>query len=630
MPGLRSDRTAEEDLLAETAGARAAVRGARPAAREILSDAGGAHSGLIPTLAICLCLAVSVGPAGDAVAGPEELLWATFLGGAGPEEGFDVAVDGEGHVWVTGFTESEDFPFTSGAYDTLVADREAFLARLSADGYELLLCTLLGGESWDEGYSLAVDGLGRVCLAGLTGSADFPLTTTALDSVLDGGSDAFLAVLDTGGELLYSTLLGGSGDEWCYQIAADDSGRLYAVGSTGSADFPVSDSAPDQTLNGASDAFVARLSPSLEALEYATFLGGSSDEYGWGIAVDDSGCASVAGYTFSRNFPVTPGAFDSTHTGPTDAFAARLSPDGSALRYATLLGGGFRDAARSIAVDQNGCALVTGYTYSSDFPVTPGAFQDSMGFFDVSAFVTRLALDGRALSFSTFLTGEETESGYGIAADDSGRAWVVGFTDSPDFPVTPGSFDEVHGGDRDAFLCLLDFTGEELVYSTYIGGTASDYAWDLALGPQGRVYCAGHSRSEDFPVSGGAIQESFAGDEDIIVAALQPGYQVPVAQGPEGRNGPTEFLLFQNWPNPFNASTRICFRLPDPGPVSTEIFNAAGQRVRHLTDRWYPAGEHAVTWDGRDRDGRRAASGIYFCRLDVGRYRQTIKMMLIR
>jgi hypothetical protein len=579
---------------------------------------------------VCLCLVIGIGPAGYAAAGPEDLLWATFLGGAGTEQGFDIAVDDSGHLWVTGFTESANFPVTAGAYDTVAADREAFLVQVSSDGGALLLSTLLGGQGWDEGYSLAVDGAGRICLAGLTRSTDFPLTAAAFDTSLDGGSDAFVAIMDPAGQLIHASLLGGSGDEWCYQIATDDSGRVYSVGSTGSEDFPVTAGGQDQTLGGFSDAFVVCWSPSLDFLEYATFLGGGSDEYGWGIAVDDSGCASVTGYTFSQDFPVTPGVVDSIHSGPTEVFVARLGPDGSALRYVTLLGGGFRDAARSLALDGNGCALVTGYTYSSDFPVTPGAYQDSMGLFDVSAFAVRLDFWGRELCFSTFLTGGETESGYGIAAGDSGRTWVVGFTDSPDFPVTPGSFDEVHGGNRDIFLCALDSTGGELLYSTYIGGIESDYAWDLDLGPAGRVCLCGYSGSGDFPVTAGAVQESPAGDEDVIMAVLRPGVQVPVVHHPGRPNGPRGFRLYQNWPNPFNASTRVCFRLSDPGPVTVEVFNAAGQRVRQLAGGWYPAGVHDLCWDGRDGAGRPAASGIYLCSLASGRRRQTVKMMLVR
>ncbi len=576
------------------------------------------------TLAACLCWGRTAG------CGPEELIWSTFLGGAGPDNGYDIAVDRDGGVWVSGFTESEDFPTTGGAYDTVAADRDVFVAHLNAEDGSLVWSALLGGQAWDEGNGLALDGIGRICVAGLTRSADFPVDPAALDTTLEGDSDAFVVILDSTGLLLHATLLGGGGDEWCYQIAADDSGRVFTVGSTGSADFPATPTALDRALDGASDAFVARLRSSLEALDYATFLGGSSDEYGWGIALDDSGCASVTGYTFSLDFPATPGAFDSVLIGPTDAFVARLGPDGASLRYATLLGGGFRDAARSIALDAAAGALVTGYTYSSDFPVTPGAFQDSMGFSDVSAFVTRLDPWGRSLVYSTFLTGEGTESGYGIAVDDSGRAWVAGFTDSPDFPVTLGSFDEVHGGERDIFLCALDSTGGELLYSTYIGGLESDYAWDLALGPQGRVYYTGYSRSPDYPATGGAFQEALAGDEDAIIAMLAPGHQVPVAGGPERRNGPAGFRLFQNWSNPFNASTRIRFELSDPGPVFLEIFNASGQRVRRLTHGRYPAGEHVLSWDGRDDAGRQVTSGMYLCRLDYDGQRQAIKMMLIR
>jgi len=576
------------------------------------------------TLAAGLCWGRSAG------CGSDELIWSTFLGGAGPDNGYDIAVDHDGGVWVSGFTESEDFPTTGGAYDSVAADREVFVAHLNAEGNGLVWSTLLGGRAWDEGYGLSLDGMGRICVAGVTGSDDFPVSSAVLDTTLGGDSDAFVVILDPAGLLVHATLLGGGGDEWCYQIAADDSGRVFMVGGTGSADFPATPAAFDQDLAGASDAFVARLSSSLDALDYATFLGGSSDEYGWGIALDDSGCASVAGYTFSLDFPTTPGAFDSILIGSTDAFVARLGPDGASLRFATLLGGGFRDAARSIALDDGGSALVTGYTYSSDYPVTPGAFQDSMGFFDVSAFVTRLDPWGRSLLYSTLLTGSETESGYGIAVDDSGNAWVAGFTDSPDFPVTPGSFDEVYGGERDIFLCVLDSTGEELLYSTYVGGLESDYVWDLALGPQARVYYTGYSRSPDYPTTGGTLQEDLAGAEDAIVAALEPGHQVPVAGEPERRIGPAGFRLFQNWSNPFNASTRIRFELPDPGPVSLEVFNTAGQRVRRLTHERYPAGEHVLSWDGRDDAGREVTSGMYLCRLDYDGQRRAIKMMLIR
>ena len=280
--------------------------------------------------------------------------------------------------------------------------------------------------------------------------------------------------------LAYSTYLGGLSTDDAIGIAVDSAGSAYVTGDTASIGFPTTSDAFDTTLGGSGtyDAFVTKLDANGAGVVYSTFLGGSSHDTGLGIAVDSSGCAYVAGYTASANFPTTPGAFDGTYGGGTyDAFVTKLDPGGAALLYSTYLGGGQGvsqnagfDVASGIAVDHAGNAFVTGLTYSSDFPITPGAFDTTFAGGDV--FVTKLLASGSALAYSTYLGGSANDAGNGIAVDSAGSAYVTGSTASSNFPTTPGAFDVTRGGGIfDAFVTKLAASGAALVYSTYLGGS---------------------------------------------------------------------------------------------------------------------------------------------------------------
>ncbi|MCK4271902.1 SBBP repeat-containing protein [bacterium] len=559
-----------------------------------------------------------------------DLVWSTFLGGSGADYGYDIAIDSSGRIWVTGFTESVDFPATTGAFDTTAGDRDAFVASLDPTGSELLLATFLGGENWEEGFGLALDDAGSAYVTGYTRSADFPVTAGAVDSTVGGITDAFVVKLAPGGEsFCYATLLGGSEDEQGYAIAVDDSGRASVVGITDSDDFPTTPGAFQQTCNGQLDAFVVRLDQTGTALEYATFLGGNNSDYGWDIVLNGSDSVYVTGYTYSSDFPTTAGAFDTTFGGPTDVFMARLDLAGGDLLYSTFLGGSFYDAARSIATDAEGHVYVTGYTKSLDFPTTPGSLDTTISIFDTDGFVTKFSPDGSVLSYSTYLGGDGDDSGYGVILDDSGRACVIGFTESADFPTTCGAFDETINGERDVFVAVLNPTGSALDYATFLGGSEDDYGWNLILDGSDEICLVGYTRSADFPVAGGAFQDSLCGGEDVIVARFFPGgtpveSETIVAVLPEG------CALGQNYPNPFNATTRIEYQTPLGGHTTLEIFNASGQRVRTLVDGEQPAGQNTITWDGWDDGGRQVASGVYFCRLQTNHFQETIKMMLVR
>jgi uncharacterized repeat protein (TIGR01451 family) len=261
--------------------------------------------------------------------------------------------------------------------------------------------TLLGGGGSDEGRAVAVDGTGHAYVAGVSGSFDFLTTAGAFDTSYNGGDDAFVVRLNPAGTALdYATFLGGRSDDWGFAIAVDGAGHAYLTGITFSADFPTAAGAFDTSLNSRGDAFVVRLNPTGTALDSATFLGGSSSEQGYAIAVDGAGNAYVAGVTSSADFPTTSGALDTGFNGGSDVFVLRLNAAGTALDYATFLGGGGSDEGRAIAVDGAGNAYVSGGSFSADFPATPGAFDIGYDGSD-DAFVAKLAIGEKLLDLTT-------------------------------------------------------------------------------------------------------------------------------------------------------------------------------------------------------------------------------------
>src|ERR1035441_8986022 len=266
-------------------------------------------------------------------------------------------------------------------------------------------------------------------------------------------------------------------------------------------------------------------------LVYSTYLGGSDRANA--IAVDASGNAYVTGITWSLNFPTTPGAFQTTLGGAEDAFVTKLNATGSALGYSTYLGGGVcegvidggSDGGSGIAVDASGNAYVTGTTYSSDFPTTPGAFQTTPVYCSgcYTAFVSKLNATGSALAYSTYLGGSGGDLGYGIAVDASGNAYVTGATGSSNFPTTPGAFQTTPvfcSLCSTAFVSKLNATGSALAYSTYLGGSGGDLGYGIAVDAPGSAYVTGRTDSADFPTTPGAFQTAYEGNEDVFVSKL--------------------------------------------------------------------------------------------------------------
>jgi hypothetical protein len=542
-------------------------------------------------------------------------VYSTFLGGSEHDEVQGLAVDTEGNLYLTGYTSSPDFPTTEGAFQRHSRGyADAFIVKMSADGKTIHYATLLGGWNGDQAHAIAVDGQGHAYIVGDTYSDDFPTTERAFDRDFDAGLDIFIAKLSTdGSRLLYSTLLGGTCYDQGYAIALDQLGRqsgqgyVYVTGSTCSADFPTTENALDRSYNGhgaallsGGDAFITKLAPDGTTLTYSTFLGGSEDDYGIGIALDQAGNAYITGATESVDFRTTASAFDRDYGGGTcgvppnthpcaDAFIAQLNitpvdDTDPKLNYATFIGDRGFDEGTAIALDTAGNLYVAGETAAPQFPTTEGALDVELHG-QLDAFVIKLRPEKqgtRDLRYSTLLGGNQAERATAIAIDRLGNIYVTGFTTSIDFPTTWKAFDTAYKGPSDAFVLKLNPGGNnqrDLLYSTLLGGQSQDSGKALGLSTSGDAYIAGRTASADFPTTRYAsILDSTCGTDGRCNTGgsgpVPPSpYPFPLKEGGQLDPGTRNYK-----PDAFITKMALANVLPlhALAPVITEPMNAGG------------------------------------------------------
>ncbi len=404
--------------------------------------------------------------------------YASFLGGSESENIVDIAVDDEGYVYVTGSTRSTDFPTTPGAY-----------APTHAGG----TCgdPFMGYYPCDDAFVLKLD-------------------------PRQSGADA----------LVYSTFLGGSDVDHGSAIALDSAGHVYVKGSTFSTDFPTVNAYQAQCSNDCQnrkgDFFLAKLSPAGDSLLYATYLGGSEAAASYdGLAADDAGRAYITGYTSSSDFPTSPGAWQPNFAGENwDGIVAGFDTTqagAASLLYASYLGGSGDEIVNDLTLDAEGNLYLGGYTDSPDLPITPGAFQPAI----VSVqdnFVIKLRPDGSAPIYATYIGGSSYyDRMHGMAMNAAGEVCVTGDTKSTDWPVTDNAHRPDYEGSFEAYLTCLNATGTGLTYSTYLGGSKADYAYDVVMGADGQAYITGYTSSQDFPTAD-PIQPAHAGGTDAFIS----------------------------------------------------------------------------------------------------------------
>lgn len=382
-------------------------------------------------------------------------LASTFMGDGGNDWGTAIANDAAGNVFVTGYSWSDNFPTTAGSFDEgYNGVKEAYVAKLTNDLSEVLVSSYLGGSSWDNGLAIAMEDNGQVIISGATGSADFPMAGASYDNGYNGGSN---------------------------------------------------------------DVFVVKMDNDLSRIIASTFIGGDDDDYGYDLTVDNAGNIFVTGRTESMNYP-TVGAYDNAFNGGfEDVFVSKLNNSLSALLASTYLGGSTDEGADAIVTDEAGNVFVSGFTYSDDFPYA-GVAYDSIHNGSGDIFVAKFNNNLNMLTAATFIGGTNFEESHAIALDESQNVFIAGYTGSPEYPSTPGVYDEIHNANHDAIITKLDNDLTTILASTFIGGADDDDTYGLVIEGAENVFITGITFSTDYPTTPNASFDTHGGRRDIFLS----------------------------------------------------------------------------------------------------------------
>ena len=454
-----------------------------------------------------------------------KLVWSSYLGGTGDDQGNDVTVDSAGYVYIAGYTstvtpaEPPDPPPTPTLQPEEGKGFEAFVTKLDPAG-TIVFKTYFGGSGTDEAQSIAVDSVGTIYVTGNTTSTNFPTVNPFQANLGNAGGvqDAYVLKLNSTGDVIqFSSYLGGSAGDRGYGIDVDGFGNAFIVGDTLSkTNFPVVNAFQAGFGGGLGDAFITKITPA-NTVSFSTYLGGAGWDKGYDIKVDSEGNIVLAGMTTS-GFPTTANALFRTFRGGSyDGFITKMNNAGTSLIFSTYFGGSGDDEAVRLALDQSNNIHFTGYTASRDFPLKNPAQVFEAGAFD--AFLVKMHPDGRDVDFSTYIGAEDTEGGVSVAVDSAGFIYVTGFTNSLQFYAinAVGGFLR---GLRDAFLLKIAPDASFLVYSTYLGGFGLEGATSVAVDSAGNAYVTGYTSSFDFPVASNAFQSTKAGGQDAFIIKL--------------------------------------------------------------------------------------------------------------
>jgi Abnormal spindle-like microcephaly-assoc'd, ASPM-SPD-2-Hydin/Beta-propeller repeat len=514
------------------------------------------------------------------------LAYSTYLGGSSIDGANAIAIAPDDTAFITGGTFSTDFPVVHPVLP-FGGDEDAFVAKISSDGATLLYATYLGGTNQDYGTGIAVDTFGDAYITGATDSPNFPVTPLVFNTLCgsDGECGAtynvpgyivfngFVTELNpAGSSIVYSSYIGGYQQTQGLAIAIDSAHDAYIAGEIGPPIVPQQNGPAyyfgvhggfQSTIGGAGDAFVLKVDATASDALYSTYLGGQDEDIGLGIYPDAGENAYVTGLTYSSQtetppFPITGNALQSTYGGGGDAFLVKINTQATgaaSLLYSSYFGGSSLDQGNGIVVDSSNNAYVTGTTTSTastlGFTVPAGAYQpncalDTLGLCEGDAFIAKFnpTQSGSAsLLYFTYFGGTGAEAGYGIALDPSNNVYLTGSTVSSNLPVTPDVFQSQYGGgDADAFVAELTLAGKgtaDLDYSSYLGGSNTDIGYGIGVDISGNAYVAGQTCSQDFPVAD-ALQPAPGGNCDAFVSKIStlPG----ITLSPSGLSFPTENL----------------------------------------------------------------------------------------
>jgi|GEM_PF-1531650 len=527
---LRLDH--QGDLLLQTAAGE--IRQRRP---YVYQETGGARQAIAASYVLSgreVSLRLGAYDVSKALIIDPVIVYSSYLGGSGDDVGNAIAIDSFGNAYITGETNSMDFPIVGALQGTFGGLSDAFVTKIDPTGSNVLYSTYLGGDGPDRGNSIAVDGSGNAYVTGRVGppsTMEFPTVNAPFSSYRGGEYDAWVAKISPdGSQLLYSTYFGGSDNDAAFGIAVDGTGNLYIVGGTRSTDdFPVTSGVVQQSNQGETDAWIARIDPTqvgFPSIIWAGFWGGSSTERANGVALDAAGNVYMTGLTKSTESEwAAANGFQSTYQGGvSDGFLVGFNSSGTNIVYSTYLGGSAEDRGNGVAVDPNGFVYVVGQTSSATFPTRAG-FQTAYGGGAYDAFVMKIdpTQQGDAsLVYSTFLGGNGVDPGNGLSVTVGGQVYVVGTTTSSNFPVSLDAFQASPAGGSDVFIAKIDpnqADAASLIYASYLGGSGSDEGLAIAADSAGNAYVTGRTFSTDFPVVG-PFQPGTAGSFDAFVAQI--------------------------------------------------------------------------------------------------------------
>jgi hypothetical protein len=486
----------------------------------------------------------------------DPLLASTYFGGSGAEGNaagqeifgdLDMTIGGDSNIYVTGLTESADFPTTTGAYEEdYVGNLDLFILKFDADLSTLLAATYLGGSGNERFYfvrTIAIDYSGYIYVSGTTQSSDFPTSPDAYDRLISGTADVFVSKLSADlTTLVASTYLGGSSTEARASIALDENGNVFVAGTTYSNNFPCSDGAFDQYYAGTCDFFVSKFDANLSTLLASTYLGEIYREDYPSILIDNSGNVVVSGATGSEDYPVTPNAYDTSFNGPfthgfwdLDVCVSKLDNSLSTMLASTFIGGDDYEGGLQLTRDSNGNIFVAGHTWDANYPVTDGVLDQE--FSGDEYFISKLDGDLTSLLASTFITPEDAGLGYiwHLITDNNGYVCHTGITSADDLPTTYNAYDNsFNGGDRDCYLTKIDNNLTEIVYSTYFGSSGEEGGSSVAINASGEAYVLGFTNSSsDFPITPGAYDADYnGGPSDAFIAKFTFDQFTEITEGP--------------------------------------------------------------------------------------------------
>jgi hypothetical protein len=489
----------------------------------------------------------------------DPLVYSTFVGSDGGEMGWDLEIDDDGNVFIAGNTNTDDFPTTPGAMEPLSYQyKVAFVVKLDASGSDAIYAACIGGTHFNSVTSIDVDNEGCAYITGWTWSEDFPKTDGAFCTPHDYRDSMFITKLAADGKsLIYSCQISGNKNDHGNAIEVDKAGYAYVTGDTASDNFPVTPNASQDYHNYNVETFVLKLDTDGSKLIYSTYVTDDAAIIAQDIALDSEGNAYIAGKAGSTDtFPITEGAFQKRVINMGDWYALKLNANGSKVLRSTFIGGNGSEWASNIEVDRFGYIYVSGYSQSRDFPTTTGAFKekispDSKYEYVICKFDPNLT----KLVYSTFI-GQNPRYRYsgGMDIDAFGHAYITGSTTDSRFPTTENALKTELENEREAFICQISTQGDELLYSSFLGGGEG-----LAVIVDNGVnaYVTGRANVEDFPTTKGAYCETLAGGSDAFVLKIDllntVNNSLHISDGPFLYSG-YDFYTFSVIQNPIGST----------------------------------------------------------------------------